>query len=244
MTQVGQGWLDGATESPIHQFPCVRRLSAGVPAARRSLALAAHPVVGAARTTARATRSARDQSAARGRAGLDARTALLGLALIVDALVVVFIIAVLLRRSWQALRTLDLSGRGWGQNEASRTETARLLEDGYIGLVCGHSHRPELTAIGADGTESLAGKGFFANAGSCTPVVEAVPGGSACPRSTCATCRSAGSSSAAIRGSTCAFTWPRLPCRARPPSNESLPRDRGTYCESRRGRDVAAESRP
>ncbi len=177
VTQVGQGWLDGATDlADPPDFPAFvgsrlayRRLAGHlrwllIPLLALLLLLRVPLVL---LVTNRLPEDVQDWMR---------RTALLGLALIVDALVVVFIIAVLLRRSWQALRTLDLSSRGWGQNEASRTETARLLGDGYIGLVCGHSHRPELTAIASDAAESLAGKGFFANAGSCTPVVEAVPG--------------------------------------------------------------------
>jgi UDP-2,3-diacylglucosamine pyrophosphatase LpxH len=177
VTQVGQGWLDGATDlADPPDFPsfvgsrlAYRRLAGHlrwlVLPLLALLVLLRVPLV--LLVTNRLPEDVQDWMR---------RTALLGLALIVDVLVVVFIIAVLLRRSWQALRTLDLSSRGWGQNEASRTETARLMEDGYIGLVCGHSHRPEVTAIASDAAESIAGRGFFANAGSCTPVVEAVPG--------------------------------------------------------------------
>src|SRR5665213_1882356 len=177
VTQVGPGWLDGATDlADPPDFPsfvgsrlAYRRLAGHlgwlvIPLLALLLVLRVPLVL---LVTNRLPEDVQDWMR---------RTALLGLALIVDVLVVVFIIAVLLRRSWQALRTLDLSSRGWGQNEASRTETARLLEEGYIGLVCGHSHRPELTAIASDAVGSIADEGFFANAGSCTPVVEAVPG--------------------------------------------------------------------
>lgn len=102
--------------------------------------------------------------------------AVVGAALIVDVLFLVFLIGVLLRRSWQALRTLDLSGRGWGQNESARAEAARLVDAGYAGFVCGHSHRPELTSVARDDADTFAAEGFFANSGSGTPVVEAVPG--------------------------------------------------------------------
>jgi UDP-2,3-diacylglucosamine pyrophosphatase LpxH len=177
VTQVGQGWLDGATDlADPPDFPsfvgsrlAYRRLAGHlgwllIPLLAM-LVLLRVPLV--LLLTNRLPEDVQDWMR---------RTALIGLAFVVDVLVVVFIIAVLLRRSWQALRTLDLSSRGWGQNEASRTESARLLEEGYLGLVCGHSHRPELTAIASDAAESIVGKGFFANAGSCTPVVEAVPG--------------------------------------------------------------------
>lgn len=177
VTQVGEGWLDGATDlADPPDFPsfvgsrlAYRRLAGHlgwlVIPLLALLVLLRVPLV--LLLTNRLPEDVQDWMR---------RTALIGLAFIVDVLVVVFIIAVLLRRSWQALRTLDLSSRGWGQNEASRTETARLIEDGYLGLVCGHSHRPELTGILSDAAEAVAGKGFFANAGSCTPVVEAVPG--------------------------------------------------------------------
>jgi UDP-2,3-diacylglucosamine pyrophosphatase LpxH len=99
------------------------------------------------------------------------RSALLGVVFLVDVLVVVVVIAVLLRRSWQALRTLDLGERGYGQNAPARFSAAALVDRGHLGLVCGHSHRPELTEVtGTDGR-----RGFYANTGSGTPVVEAVP---------------------------------------------------------------------
>jgi len=177
VTQVGQGWLDGATDlADPPDFPsfvgsrlAYRRLAGHlrwlIIPLLALLVLLRVPLV--LFVTNRLPEDVQDWMR---------RTAMLGLALIVDVLVVVFIIAVLLRRSWQALRTLDLGGRGWGQNDASRKEAGLLLADGYLGLVCGHSHRPELTAISSDAAEAIAGKGFFANSGSCTPVVEAVPG--------------------------------------------------------------------
>jgi len=177
VTQVGQGWLDGATDlADPPDFPsfvgsrlAYRRLAGHlgwlvIPLLALLLVLRVPLVL---LVTNRLPEDVQDWVR---------RTALLGLAFVIDVLVVVFIIAVLLRRSWQALRTLDLSGRGWGQNDAARTETARLIDDGYLGLICGHSHRPELTAMASETKESLAGKGFFANSGSSTPVVEAVPG--------------------------------------------------------------------
>lgn len=96
------------------------------------------------------------------------RLAFVGGVLLVDALIIVLMVIVLIRRSWQALRSLDLSDRGWGQNKAAREEAENLAQAGYAGLICGHSHRPEITGLAA-------GKGFFANSGSATPVVEAVP---------------------------------------------------------------------
>jgi UDP-2,3-diacylglucosamine pyrophosphatase LpxH len=177
VTQVGQGWLDGATDlADPPDFPsfvgsrlAYRRLAGHlgwlIIPLLALLVLLRVPLV--LLVTNRLPEDVQD---------LMRRAALVGLALVMDVLVVVFIIAVLLRRSWQALRTLDLSGRGWGQNDASRAETARLLDDGYIGFVCGHSHRPELTGVASDEAEPSSVNGFFGNSGSCTPVVEAVPG--------------------------------------------------------------------
>src|SRR5205085_6665498 len=71
------------------------------------------------------------------------RLAVLAAALLADVVLVALVIAVLLRRSWQALRTLDLGERGYGQNAPARQSAAQLLGRGYAGLVCGHSHRPE-----------------------------------------------------------------------------------------------------
>ncbi len=96
------------------------------------------------------------------------RSAFIGGALLVDVLVIVVLVVVLIRRSWQALRSLDLSDRGWGQNRAAREEAVQLAAAGYAGLICGHSHRPEISALPE-------GDGFFANSGSGTPVVEAAP---------------------------------------------------------------------
>lgn len=96
------------------------------------------------------------------------RSALIGGVLLVDVLVIALIVIVFIRRSWQALRSLDLSDRGWGQNKAARDEAEQLVATGYAGLICGHSHRPEISGL----TER---EGFFANSGSATPVVEAVP---------------------------------------------------------------------
>lgn len=96
------------------------------------------------------------------------RMAFVGGVLLVDVLIIVLIVIILIRRSWRALRSLDLSDRGWGQNKAAREGAADLAASGYAGLICGHSHRPEISGLPG-------GDCFFANSGSATPVVEAVP---------------------------------------------------------------------
>jgi UDP-2,3-diacylglucosamine pyrophosphatase LpxH len=105
------------------------------------------------------------------------RSAFLGAAFLIDIAVIVLVFAILVRRSWQALRLLDLGERGYGQNASARQCAARLVDAGYLGLVCGHSHRPELTPL-RSATGAL---GVYANTGSGTPVVEAVPGRFAMP---------------------------------------------------------------
>jgi len=102
------------------------------------------------------------------------RSAFLGGAVIVDALILGVIVVVLARRSWQAFQALDLSDRGWGQNKAARAEAEQLVLEGYAGLICGHSHRPEIGQVSGH-------EGFFANCGSGTSVVEAVPARFAMP---------------------------------------------------------------
>lgn len=177
VTQVGQGWLDGATDlADPPDFPsfvgsrlAYRRLAGHlrwlVIPLLLLLVLLRVPLV--LLVTNRLPEDVQDWLR---------RLSLLGLAFMIDVLVVLFLIAVLLRRSWQALRTLDLSSRGYGQNDSSRSEAARFVGEGYTGLICGHSHRPEVTAVGPAAGEAGASKGFFANSGSGTPVVEAVPG--------------------------------------------------------------------
>jgi UDP-2,3-diacylglucosamine pyrophosphatase LpxH len=100
------------------------------------------------------------------------RSVLLAGVLVLDVLLMIAVVAILVRRAFQALRSLALSERGYGQNDAARDDAARLLAEGYVGLVCGHSHRPELAAL----RTPSGGIGFFANSGSGTEVVESTPG--------------------------------------------------------------------
>ena len=66
-----------------------------------------------------------------------------------------------------SVSALALERRGYDQNHAARQRAADLIADGYHGFISGHTHHPELAAIAS---------GFYANAGSCTSVVEGIGG--------------------------------------------------------------------
>jgi UDP-2,3-diacylglucosamine pyrophosphatase LpxH len=90
----------------------------------------------------------------------------LGYGAVADLIIVAVIIAIVSRRAWTAISALALEERGYGQNRAARQRAADLTGDGYRGFLSGHTHHPELRE---------AGQGFYANSGSCTTVVEAIP---------------------------------------------------------------------
>jgi lysylphosphatidylglycerol synthetase-like protein (DUF2156 family)/UDP-2,3-diacylglucosamine pyrophosphatase LpxH len=71
-------------------------------------------------------------------------------------------LAVVANRAWAGI-SASLGKRGWAQNDAARAEAARLVGEGWAGLITGHTHHAELTVL--DG-------GFYANTGSCTRVVD------------------------------------------------------------------------
>jgi hypothetical protein len=95
------------------------------------------------------------------------RAAILGWGALADLVVIAAIVALLARRAWVSISALALGERGYGQNQAARQRAADLVADGYHGFISGHTHHPELAATG---------KGFYANSGSCTSVVEAIGG--------------------------------------------------------------------
>jgi UDP-2,3-diacylglucosamine pyrophosphatase LpxH len=82
-----------------------------------------------------------------------------------DLAVIALIIAIVSRRAWTSISALALAERGYGQNGAARDRADELIAEGYAGFLSGHTHHPELHAHG---------DGFYANAGSCTSVVEAI----------------------------------------------------------------------
>jgi UDP-2,3-diacylglucosamine pyrophosphatase LpxH len=90
---------------------------------------------------------------------------ILGYGAVVDIAIIALILAIVSRRAWTSISALALAERGYGQNTAARQRADDLVADGYTGFLSGHTHHPELHAHGA---------GFYANAGSCTSVVEAI----------------------------------------------------------------------
>ena len=90
---------------------------------------------------------------------------ILGYGAALDFAVIALIIAIVSRRAWTSLSALALAERGYGQNKAARGRADELIAEGYAGFLSGHTHHPELHAHG---------DGFYANAGSCTSVVEAI----------------------------------------------------------------------
>jgi len=91
--------------------------------------------------------------------------AILGYGAAIDIAIIALILAIVSRRAWTSISALALAGRGYSQNAAARQRADDLIADGYLGYLSGHTHHPELHAHGP---------GFYANAGSCTSVVEAI----------------------------------------------------------------------
>src|SRR5262249_51840013 len=56
--------------------------------------------------------------------------------------------------------------RGQAQNDAARDTARTLVSTGYSGYITGHTHHPEMT---------LLGKGFYANTGCGSEVVDECP---------------------------------------------------------------------
>lgn len=96
--------------------------------------------------------------------------AILGYGALVDIVIIALILAIVSRRAWTSISALALAERGYGQNTAARQRADDLIADGYTGFVSGHTHHPELHAHGS----APGNTGFYANAGSCTSVVEAI----------------------------------------------------------------------
>jgi UDP-2,3-diacylglucosamine pyrophosphatase LpxH len=92
---------------------------------------------------------------------------ILGYGAIADLVVIGALVAIVARRAWVSISALALDKRGYGQNQAARQRAADLVADGYHGFISGHTHHPELAA---------SGRGFYANSGSCTSVVEGIGG--------------------------------------------------------------------
>ena len=81
-------------------------------------------------------------------------------------LVAVTLLAVhVARRGWREGSEAVAERRGTTQNAKTRSAAQQLVEHGYAGMVAAHTHRCELTQVGA---------GFYANTGSCTKVIDRV----------------------------------------------------------------------
>jgi len=95
---------------------------------------------------------------------------ILGYGAVVDIAIIALILAIVSRRAWTSISALALAERGYGQNTAARQRADDLIAEGYTGFISGHTHHPELHAHGS----APGNTGFYANAGSCTSVVEAI----------------------------------------------------------------------
>jgi lysylphosphatidylglycerol synthetase-like protein (DUF2156 family)/UDP-2,3-diacylglucosamine pyrophosphatase LpxH len=95
---------------------------------------------------------------------------LLGFGLLVAFIVIVAGVAAAatLLRVNRALRETAISARSdpASHNAPPRAEAARLVSQGYAGMISGHTHEPELSVVG---------NGFYANTGSGTASVVARP---------------------------------------------------------------------
>ena len=111
------------------------------------------------------------------------RAEILGYGAIADLVVIAAVVAILARRAWVSISALALDKRGYQQNQAARQRAADLVADGYYGFISGHTHHPELAASAAASTPTP---------GHAPRWWRPSAGGSACPRPTCATSRSAG----------------------------------------------------
>ena len=87
------------------------------------------------------------------------------LVVVIVGVAVVAAVATLLRVN-RALRETAVSARSdpATHNAAARAEAARLVTEGYAGMISGHTHEPELSVVGS---------GFYANTGSGTASVAA-----------------------------------------------------------------------
>lgn len=104
----------------------------------------------------------------RGISHTGARAALLLGASAVELILLAVIIAASIRGAWQALSALSLGVDRRDPNEAPRSMARDLVTAGaHLGLITGHTCRPELTHLGA---------GFYANTGCATEVVAEVAG--------------------------------------------------------------------
>ena len=121
------------------------------------------PIIGGVVLRAPALAMARTRGLTHG-----ARTALLVGASAIELIILAAIIVASIRGTWRALSALSLGVDRRDPNEAPRSLARDLVTAGsHIGLITGHTCRPELTHLGA---------GFYANTGCATEVVAEVAG--------------------------------------------------------------------
>jgi UDP-2,3-diacylglucosamine pyrophosphatase LpxH len=87
------------------------------------------------------------------------------LAVVALAIVTALVLVLAGRHAWKGASFSMVSKRGKNQNDNARAAAGQLVEAGFRGMVSGHTHHPELTSVG---------RGFYANTGSGTKIVEAV----------------------------------------------------------------------
>jgi UDP-N-acetylglucosamine:LPS N-acetylglucosamine transferase/UDP-2,3-diacylglucosamine pyrophosphatase LpxH len=95
-------------------------------------------------------------------AALTRRVLLMAVVVLGDLVLMGALVLVGARRVWKTAGERMVGRRGPAQNEAPRERARELVAQGYAGLVTGHTHHAELTAVG---------QGFYANVGSGTEVV-------------------------------------------------------------------------
>ncbi|MDQ6836978.1 MAG: DUF2156 domain-containing protein [Actinomycetota bacterium] len=104
----------------------------------------------------------------RGLTHTGARSALLVGATAVEIVVLAVIIVASIRGTWQALSAVSLGADRRDPNETPRSLARDLVTTGgHMGLITGHTCRPELTHLGS---------GFYANTGCASEVVAEVAG--------------------------------------------------------------------
>ena len=91
-----------------------------------------------------------------------------GLATLLDVVLVAVVAAILVRRTWRALAgvALNRSTDRLDPNQEARAWARDLVTAGHAGLITGHTRRPELTHLGS---------GFYANVGGAGEVVSESP---------------------------------------------------------------------
>lgn len=86
------------------------------------------------------------------------------LAVLINIMFLVGVIALILQAILKKAKGLPGAGSGAHHNDAPRTRASEEIQKGNLGVITGHTHRPEVTKIG---------QGFYANSGSGTKMIMA-----------------------------------------------------------------------